>query len=351
MNALALDDLDRHIVACLQADGRASWTAIADRCGTSVATASRRGQKILARGAATVVVTRTNIHQGASSMFFLRIRCRNGYQSDVLTRLAGEPSIRFLAMVSGRFDIIAELCADPDDSLYRQLVAGTERLTGIERCEADLVLHVHKVSQDWGWQLLHGEAAASPVHEQHLCDAGHLDEWDDRIIECLRRDGRLAFSAVATEVGLDETTVRRRFETKSARGCVRTLTLVPAAALGFTSELLVDVEVDPARLHDVATRLVGFPGVRFVADMLNTASLLCELIMPNAAQLHEFLTGTLAKLDGVRGWNATMEVLTVRRGYVETPWWRQQLRSATVEAMAAPGAFGVLTGNGSLAPR
>jgi DNA-binding Lrp family transcriptional regulator len=122
--------------------------------------------------------------------------------------------------------------------------------------------------------------------------------------------------------------VRRRFETFSSRGCVRTLTLVPAAALGFTSELMLDVSVEPARLHDVASRLATFPGVRFVADTLNGGSLLCELIQPSEEALHSFLIDTLSRLDGVRGWEASMELLTVKRGFVETPWWREQLPAA-----------------------
>ena len=41
--------------------------------------------------------------------------------------------------------------------------------------------------------------------------------------------------------------------------------------------------------------------------------------------LFKFLTETLASLDGVRGWQASMELLTIRRGFVETSWWRREL--------------------------
>lgn len=329
------DDLDRRILACLQAEGRASWTAIADRSGTSVPTAARRGQRLLADEAARVAVIPTNIHAGRSSMFVMRLACRAGAQLSVAAELATHPTIRFLALVSGRYDLIAEVCANSDEARFGQLVGEYQGIDGVDWCEIDLILREHKVAQDWSWQLLAGESAATEVREPHMCDASHLDDHDRRIATVLSGDGRMPFSAVAARVGLDETTVRRRFETLAKRGCVRTLTLVPAAALGFTSELILDVSVEPSRLHDVAARLTEFPGVRFVADTLNRSSLLCELIQPSEQALHSFLTDTLSHLDGVRGWEASMELLTIKRGFVETPWSRDQLPSTTNGAVPA----------------
>ena len=331
------DDLDRRIIACLQANGRASWTAIAKRCDTSAATAARRGQRVLDENVIRVAVVPTTIHTGRSTTFVLRIACRSGAQTSVALQLSHHSTIRFMALVSGRYDIIAEVCASAEDSLFRQLVSDYQSIDGIEWCEAELVLHEHKVAQDWSWQLLAGESDATTVREPHSCDAGHLDDYDRRIIAIMRRDGRVGFSALANQVGLDETTVRRRFETMSARGCVRTLTLVPAKALGFTSELILDVSVEPSRLHAVSAQLTHFPGVRFVADMLNRSSLLCELIQPSDAALHAFLTDTLATIDGVRGWEANMELLTLRRGFVDTPWWRSELLPRGVAGELVPG--------------
>lgn len=230
-----------------------------------------------------------------------------------------------MAVVSGRYDLFAEVCANGDESLYTQMVSEFQQIDGVEWSETDLVLHEHKISQDWSWQLLAGESDATYVREPHACDASHLDEWDRRIIDVMHEDGRMSFSAVAAQVDLDETTVRRRFEAAVGRGCARMLTLVPAAALGFTSELILDISVKPSKLHEVSAQLTSVPGVRVVLCTLNGSSLMCELIQPSEDALHSFLTDTLALLDGVRGWQASMELLTIKRGFVETPWWREQV--------------------------
>jgi DNA-binding Lrp family transcriptional regulator len=217
------------------------------------------------------------------------------------------------------------VCADNSESLIRQLVTEFQEIDGVEWCETDLILHEYKVAQDWAWQLLAGETAAGPVSEPHTCRVTDMDDVDRAIVEVLRADGRAAFSVVASQVGLDETTVRRRFEAMTARGCVHVQTLAPASALGFTSEVLLDISVEPPKLGQVSEQLTSFAGVRFVAATLRGSSLLCEMIQPSQAALFTFLTETLASLDGVRGWQASMELLTIRRSFVETPWWRDEL--------------------------
>ena len=143
-------------------------------------------------------------------MLFLRLSCRSGTQPRVVAKLSKHPDIRFLALVSGPYDIAAEVCANTSESLIRQLVTDFQKIDGVEWCETDLILHEYKVEQDWTWQLLVGESEAGPVHEPHTCSETDMDDLDRAIIEVLRDDGRAPFSVVVGQVGLDETTVRRR---------------------------------------------------------------------------------------------------------------------------------------------
>ena len=321
----AVDDLDRRIIACLRADGRASWTEIASRCGTSVATVSRRGQRLLADGIVRVAVAPVTAYPGHGSMFLMRLACRSGAAAHVAEQLSARPNIRFLALVSGSYDIAAEVCVDSRASLVDPLITEIQETEGVESAQTDLILHEYKVAQDWTWQLLVGESISGSVSDPHGCDASHMDDVDHSIIEVMRASGRAPFSGVAEQVGLDETTVGRRFEAMLSRGCIQVVTLAPAAALGFTPEVLLNLSVSPRRLREVSAQLSSFVGVRFVAATLSGSSLLCEMIQPTNAALFSFLTETLASIDGVRGWQASMELLTIRRGFVETPWWRNEL--------------------------
>ena len=44
--------------------------------------------------------------------------------------------------------------------------------------------------------------------------------------------------------------------------------------------------------------------------------------MPTTDDLYHFLTQGLGKIDGVRDWTANVELLTIKRGFLETPWSR-----------------------------
>ena len=323
-NGSHLDDLDRRIIAALQSDGRASWTEIAELSGSSVATVARRGQQLLRDGVVRVAVVPRNNHAGPADLFVLRITCAPGAQMAVLAELVQQPDLRFLSLVTGPYDILAELNLCREDSLQARIVEQILAIDGVQRCDTDLTLHVYKVTGDWSRQLLTG-VPLEEVTEAHQCDPSHFDTLDRQIIELMREDGRASFRTVAAEVGLNESTVRRRFESLRSRGCVLVTTLVPAPALGFESEVVLNIAVAPQFLDAAARTLSSYRGVRYVAALLSNNALMCELIMPSTQELFEFTTKTLGRLEGVQGWTASVVLLVLRRGFVETPWWRENV--------------------------
>ena len=316
------DELDRRIIVALQTDGRASWTEIAERCGAPLATVTRRGQQLLASGAVRVGVSSDINSPAAADMFVLRIGCRAGTQMQVARALAERANLRFLCLVTGSFDLLAELVCRKSESLHVRLINEIQAIDGVEVCESAPVLHTYKVTQSWAQGLFSAsEPTTVPVAEPHSCDPSHLDATDLRIIEQLREDGRASFRSVAEVLGVNESTVRRRFESMRERGCAWVLTLVAASALGFESELILNISVSPSRLDAVAHELATYVGVRYLAATLD-CSLICEVIMPSTQDVYDFVTQGLGKIDGVLGWAANVELLTLRRGFLETPWWK-----------------------------
>lgn len=334
-----LDLLDRQIAVALQNDGRASWRSIAQAVDCSTATVARRGQQLLASGVVRVNVIPALGSSGQVDSFLIRINCRPGYQVDVASELVKNPDVRFLTVVSGRYDIIAELVVHGGATRYPQLIANLQSIEGVERWRSDLLMHLYKVTFDWGRQLF-GEPmrktelpeGGSPPTEPNSCSPSHFDSVDWEIIEALREDGRGSLQGIADRMGTNESSVRRRFDRLRRDGCINILTLVAAPALGMGAETLMTVRVAPRRMEAVAHELAQHPAVRYLAATLDDNSLFCEIIVPSTNDLHTFITSTLARLDGVKGWSASMELLFLKRGFVETPWWRSQVAFAPVTA-------------------
>lgn len=333
-----LDELDRRIVVAMQNDGRASWRAIADAVGSSTATVARRGQNLIQSGTIKVGVMPALGSTGEVDSFLIRITCEPGTSLVVAAELVEHADVRFVTVVTGGYDIIAELVVKGGAIHYPQLIEELQSIEGVERWRSDLIMHVYKVSFDWGRQLF-AETLALPdaargsdetrrlteFAEPEVCSPAHFDAADWKILDTLRDDGRETFQAIADKLGMNESSVRRRFERLRSSKCIDILTLVPAPALGMGAETLLTVKVAPSRMDAVARELAQQPAVRYLAATLDENSLFCEVIMPSAERLYEFINQTLSRLEGVEGWTASMELLFLKRGFIETPWWRTQV--------------------------
>jgi DNA-binding Lrp family transcriptional regulator len=326
----------------LQRDGRASWRSIAESIDRPVATVVRHGRSLLTQGLVRITASPALGARGRFDNYIVQIRCRPGTHLAIAETLLEWPSVRFCSLVTGDYDIVAELVVNGGVATYPALLTGLRNQPEIVRWKSMLIIHVYKSRNDWGRQLLVGEGAGngkwdagqtsarpaidSGVGDAHECDASHLDATDWRIIDAFIADGRRTCQSVADEIGASETNVRRRFERLRTTGCVSILVLVPSALLGMGAETLMTVTVDPAALDRVAQALAAHPSVRYVAALLDRNALLCEVIAPNTAGLHAFATQFLAQCVGVREWTASAESLNLKRGFVETPWWRPYAR-------------------------
>ncbi|WNB86506.1 Lrp/AsnC family transcriptional regulator [Cellulomonas sp. ATA003] len=326
-----LDDLDTRIVVALQQDGRASWRKVAEAVDSPITTVARRGQQLLADGVVKVTAVPALGAHGAYDNFLVRINCTPGTHADVAAALVARPDVRFCTIVTGKFDIFAELVVYGGVSRYPGLMTDLHGVDGVERSRSDLILSVYKVTHDWSRQLsgrdpqLPDAVDPSELGRAEPTDVPHLDAADWAILDRLQQDGRDTFQAVADSVGLNESSVRRRFDRMRSAGWVDIVTLARSAALGMGTETLVTVQVAPSRLDAVARALAAHRSVRYLAALLDDNSLFCEVITTSAAELHRFFLSTLAQLEGVQGWNAAMELVFLKRGGVETPWWRAQL--------------------------
>ncbi|MCU1442889.1 MAG: hypothetical protein JWQ59_1039 [Cryobacterium sp.] len=330
----ALDELDRRIIVALQEDGRATWRAIAGTVNSSTGTVARRGQQLLASGVTRIAVVPALGSKGQVDSFLIRINCQPGTQLQVAAELVNHEGMRFVTIVTGGYDIIAELVVHGGASHYPRVIEDLQSISGVERWRSDLIMHVYKVTFDWGRQLFAGsmdlpDASSTDLEiiEPAPCGPAHFDNSDWKIIEALADDGRESFQAIAAKLGMSESSVRRRFDRLRSSRCIDILTLMPATALGMGAETLLTVRVAPRRMDAVAKELSQHPAVRYLAATLDENSLFCEVILPSTTDLHTFITSTLSRLEGVKGWTASMELLYMKRGFVETPWWRSQVSS------------------------
>lgn len=314
-----LDDLDRRIAAALQLNGRASWREVAALVAASENTVARRATRLIEGGLLTVAVVREPHCAGLGHIANVFIACRSGRQLDVAQALAERPDVWALSIVTGAYDVFCQVTVPTAEDLARVLLHDVQHIDGVESTSVETTVRTFKLSYDWGRELLGAvdNPAVSPVLHG---EAPHvLDQVDQAILDALRADARRSFAGLADDVGVHESTARRRFEALRGQGCVNIATFVSGRTLGFQPEMLLRIEVAPPHLKAAATQLAGCREVRYLELTLGKVGLFGEVFLPSLDAVYDFTTGMIGSLPGVSGMHLATQLHTLKRGYVALP--------------------------------
>ena len=132
-----IDAVDMHIVRHLSEDGRAKFLEIARQLDVSEGQIRQRFARLTESGALRVVAIVNPRSLGYGTTAWLCISVAPGHAvGAVADRLAGLPSVAYLSVCAGRFDILAEVvCRDKDD-LFQLLDRDVRPSSDIARLES-----------------------------------------------------------------------------------------------------------------------------------------------------------------------------------------------------------------------
>jgi DNA-binding Lrp family transcriptional regulator len=338
-----LDDLDRRIITALHVNPRASWNVIAAVLDASVATVTRRGQKLLESGLLKVIGWVDVARGGFGVPAWLRFKCELGRVGHVARALAERGDVRFVSIVTGPVDCVAEIIVPSHSALLPILDHEIHSIGGITDVESHTVLRTFVYS----WFPAH----LSTEEEAHLgrvvqpyelpsngSEPDVLDDVDLALLGALAPNGRLPFRLLAERLGISESTVSRRVASLVARGCLYFRCVMDPALAGFDVEFMVWMSVEPAALESAATLLSQHPAVRYLSATAGTYDLLAQVALGDEQDVFTFNTQVLGALPGVRQVQELIELQTLARGHVildgETPG-----RAVGMHPMLARTAF------------
>ncbi|MEO2108981.1 MAG: Lrp/AsnC family transcriptional regulator [Actinomycetota bacterium] len=308
--APVLDDTDRALITELQRDGRASWNHIGRGVGIADTTASRRAQRLMGDGVVRVVGGLDPLRCNLGYPVLIRMRTSPGRIGNVLDELAVREDVRFLAVVTGTSDVVAELIVTSQQHLARVVLDELHVVEGVESTVTSTVMRHYKLS--------HHERPALPVGPDGRPEvaADPLDEIDHRIVGELARDGRMSVATLAANLGISESMARRRVDALIGDGRVVISTLLDADALGYHVEALVWLGVDFGCLETVADQLRQRPEVRYLAASAGEAELVAEVLLRDQADLYRFATTVLGRMEGIRRTELSLELEVVKRAWI-----------------------------------
>jgi Lrp/AsnC family transcriptional regulator for asnA, asnC and gidA len=135
-----LDEIDLYILNALRKDGREAFSQIAERLGVSPGMIRQRYNRLVDLGYLKVVAISNPIQRGLKTMAVIGIRTDGNKMLQVAEKIAKLDEVVYLIVVSGRFDILAEVFCRDHEELLKFI---TERLHGIDGVrETETFMHL-----------------------------------------------------------------------------------------------------------------------------------------------------------------------------------------------------------------
>lgn len=144
-----LDDLDHRIIAELRRDGRQANTEIARRLSVSETTIRNRIQRLVKAGVIQVAAFTYLPSLGYVLNVLIGVSCDAGRAVEIARALATMPEIRWLAHVTGRYNLMVAAFFRSQDELFTFLTEQLGKVPGIQRTETLHVLRVDKRDFDY----------------------------------------------------------------------------------------------------------------------------------------------------------------------------------------------------------
>lgn len=291
-----LDDLDRRLIELLESDPRMTHTDLAARLGVSRPTVAAMLQSLLDNRVIQTVCRPNHKALGYRNSIAFCINTAPGSLLDVANEMASLDHLQYVALCSGRFEILSwGVFKDPDEILDF-LSARLGRVRGLSRCET----------------LMCQQLKTAPVPSSHIHDfpmgtsEAPLADLDIALIEGLRENCRETATALAAKLHSTRPTINRRMRRLLDEGIMRFSVVVNPLATGFRAVACVGLRVSPALIKDVGEALVSNRSIHTVSLCTGRYDVMAWVVFREQEDLMNILTTEIGGTPGI----TSMETLT-----------------------------------------
>jgi Lrp/AsnC family transcriptional regulator for asnA, asnC and gidA len=142
-----------------------------------------------------------------------------------------------------------------------------------------------------------------------------LDAIDEKILTALRADGREAFSQIAEQLNVSPGMIRQRYNRLVELGYLKVVAVTNPVKRGMRTMALIGVRTDGDKMLQVADQVAKFDEVVYLIVVSGRYDLMLEVICRDHAELLQFLTEKLYRIDGVRESESFMHLKIVKEVY------------------------------------
>ncbi len=127
-----------------------------------------------------------------------------------------------------------------------------------------------------------------------------LDNLNEQIIDILKADGRASNASIARFLGVSEGTIRRRLNKLIDGDIVNVNVSLNPGKLGFYTEAIIGVQVDPDKIDLVSDGLAALQEVDWVSVTTGSFDKFAWVTIETAEKLGDILMTQVGTISGVR---------------------------------------------------
>lgn len=139
-----LDNIDQHIIEAMRKDGREAFAQIAERLNVSPGMIRQRYNRLVELGYLKVVAVTNPLMMGMRTMALIGIRTDGRKMLQVAENVAKLNEVVYLVIVSGRYDIMAEVFCKDDEDMLKFLTEKLAKVDGIRETETFMHMKIMK---------------------------------------------------------------------------------------------------------------------------------------------------------------------------------------------------------------
>lgn len=136
---------------------------------------------------------------------------------------------------------------------------------------------------------------------QKLSENRIIDALDMKILKLLEEDGRASFTEIAEKLKLNESTVRKRILRLKEKQVIKKFSIeIDPSKIGLNTVAIIGIDVEPAKLLEVAQKICEIPETRYVATSTGDHMILTEIWAKDGRALTNLISNKIGNIEGIK---------------------------------------------------
>ena len=110
----------------------------------------------------------------------------------------------------------------------------------------------------------------------------------------------MPYTVIAKKIGVSESTIRNRIKVLEEEGIIQKYSIVVnPAKVGYNTVAIVGLDVEPAKILSVASKMTQFNEVKYVATSTGDHMIMFEIWTRNGKELTRIISEKIGKIKGI----------------------------------------------------